>query len=263
MNKNLILISTFSFSLAFFAFDILRNEFSYKRLIIFLPSILIYIYNNRGKIIQMFSSHLDKKTLFEIVKDNDLVRFKKYIADNRISIKELSSMLYYGNVTLLNYTMGNKAYDIFKYLIEQNIDLNFATKYSELPLIYAVYSAKKIFIAELLKYKDKFDLYAKAWKFKANAIEIAVWRGRSKVVSMLLESGMKFSISEYNNTICGKEMLPFDKVSNEVKAALLRSHIFSLKKNQFNLHEKNGAKLISLRALNIKPYLIENFLLNS
>ena len=107
----------------------------------------------------MFSSHLDKKTLFEIVKDNDLVRFKKYIADNRISIKELSSMLYYGNVTLLNYTMGNKAYDIFKYLIEQNIDLNFATKYSELPLIYAVYSAKKIFIAELLKYKDNSLIY--------------------------------------------------------------------------------------------------------
>ena len=80
MNKNLILISTFSFSLVFFAFDILRNEFSYKRLIIFLPSILIYIYNNRGKIIQMFSTHHDKKTLFEIVKDNDLVRFKKYIA---------------------------------------------------------------------------------------------------------------------------------------------------------------------------------------
>ena len=40
-------------------------------------------------------------------------------------------------------------------------------------------------------------------------------------------------------------------------------YLFSLKKNQFNLHEKNGAKLISLRALNIKPYLIENFLLNS
>ena len=81
---------------------------------------------------------------------------------------------------------------------------------------------------------------------------------------MLLRSGVPFSIEKYNSTICGKELLPFDKVKKEVKEVLVREHIFKLKKNQLNFHDKYVSKELKLNVFNnTRAYLIENFLLNS
>ena len=262
----IIILSLVILFLSYFYTQNYFSDISTKTLIIFLSSFFLAILILDFILSKMFSSKskIHHSDLFSSIKNKSLDDFKQYLSKNRLSITTLSTMTYYGNVSLLNYCMANNSYDIFIYLLENGIDLNFSIHGSEPPIIFAAYLAKKKFIEAMLKYKNRIDCNVTTDKFKANAIEIAVWRGRSKVVQMLLRSGVPFSIEKYNSTICGKELLPFDKVKKEVKEVLVREHIFKLKKNQLNFHDKYVSKELKLNVFNnTRAYLIENFLLNS
>ena len=83
----------------------------------------------------------------------------------------------------------------------------------------------------------------KSNKFKANALEIAVWRGsKNKAhIEALINAGMKFSIQEYNKTWVG-ESIPFDKVDMGVKKVLMKKFVFDKVINQLNIVDEIDKK---------------------
>ena len=159
------------------------------------------------------------------------------------------------------YAIDRRAFNIFKYLIDNNYDLSYVSKRSEPVITFAAHSGEIEFLNLLLKHKDKFDLYAKNTRFNANALEILVWRGKDKLDSIeaLLNAGMKFSISSYNNTIIGKELLPFKDVNMDIKKTLAKRCIFDKVVNQLNIVDEldKNKNMKSLNKVNIywKEYL--------
>ena len=145
----------------------------------------------------------------------------------------------------------------------------------EAPIIYVAYYGKKKYMRYLLKHAHKINMNVKSEKLQVNALEIAVWRGRKGIVEMLLECGMEFSIKKYNESYIGKKLMTFDKVDIAVKKVLVKHAVFKKKVNCFIVNEKmlemrneqqqsdSGNKNVNANVLEIKPFIMENLLLNS
>ena len=118
----------------------------------------------------------------------------------------------------------------------------------------------------LLKHAHKINLNVRSEKLQANAMEIAVWRGRKGIVEMLLECGMQFSVKKYNESYIGKKLMTFDKVDVKVKRVLVKYAVFKKKVNAFIVNEKMVGKESDSgkkNVLEVKPFIMENLLLNS
>lgn len=123
-------------------------------------------------------------------------------------------------------------------MIDNNYNLNYYSKKSEPPVCFAAHSSEIEFMEILLKNKQKFNLNVVDPKFGANALEIAVWRDREKIVDLLINAGMKFSIKKYEETNIGKMSIPFEKVSNKVKSVLVKRFVFEKTMKQLNMIEE-------------------------
>ena len=76
-------------------------------------------------------------------------------------------------------------------------------------------------------------------------------------IEALLNAGMKFSISSYNNTLIGKEILPFKDVKINVKKALLKRYIFEKVLNQVNIVDELDKNKNMKSFSNVKIYFEE------
>lgn len=218
-----------------------------------LINFLISLIRNANK-----SSSGNHRELFKIITAKDLEALKQYLKSNDIKVNQMHKLIYYGQVTPIIYAMENEAFEIFSYLLENGYDLN-AKNVGHPPLLIAAYRHNVKYIEEMLKYP--LDLYiTNNVQYKGNAIEIAVWRGRSKVVKALLANGMKFSLDEYKKCGYGKELLTWDNVKREIKVLLLENYVFNQKKKMFYLNELCLQKKINIPLFNSKHYFIENLL---
>ena len=183
--------------------------------------------------------------LFKAMNNDDLNKFKEYLLAHNLKVSNIHKFEYISKKTPIIYAIQVEAFNIFKYLLENDYNLNYVSKNisSEPAIAFAAHSGKIEFLNLLLKYKDKFDLYAKSNKFKANALEIAVWRGRENKahIEALINAGMKFSIQEYNKTWVG-ESIPFDKVDMDVKKVLMKKFVFDKVINQLNIVDEIDKK---------------------
>ena len=183
-------------------------------------------------------------------------------------MQQIEELLIFLNILNYNYNYysikylykNNKRLKVLlDYLIDNNYDLSYVSKNSEPVITFAAHSGEIEFLNLLLKHKDKFDLYAKNKRFDANALEILIWRGEEKLESIeaLLNAGMKFSISSYNNTLIGKEILPFKDVKINVKKALLKRYIFEKVLNQVNIVDELDKNKNMKSFSNVKIYFEE------
>ena len=173
--------------------------------------------------------------LFNPMFKDNLQAFKNYLITNKLKPSNIHKIVFISGRTPILYAMERDAYNIFKYLIENNYDLNYNDENTEPPITFAAHSANVKYMQLLLKNKNKINLDAINKKFGANALEIAVWRGKTHIVELLLNAGMKFSVSKYNTTRIGALSLPFEKVSIDVKNTLVKRYIFNKTVNQLNM----------------------------
>ena len=222
-----------------------------KRLLIIIYAITIFYLSFNKKIPTLYSTILfiilgtiiiirnwpaKNAPLFKSMHNDDLKKFKEYLTSNNLKVTDIHTLVYFQGKTPITYAIMHRAFKIFNYLIDNNYNLNDVPKYSEPAITFVAHSGEIEYLNILLKHKDKFDLYAKKPDLNANALEVAVWRGdKLDVIEALLNAGMKFSIKEYNNTRPGKYLLPFDKVSLEVKKVLVKRCIFDKVVNQLNI----------------------------
>ena len=108
-----------------------------------------------------------------------LNKFKDYLSKNNLSPKNIHNLKYVMGKPPIIYAIEQRAFKIFKYLVENGYNLNYVSGYSQPPLTFAVHSGTFEFVELLLKHKDKFDLYQKNKDFNANALEMAIWRSVS------------------------------------------------------------------------------------
>ena len=243
---------------------ILRNSI----LFYYFPNIYLLIIINSLELLCFYlftnKSILSKKRfnqeILKIIQEKDLIKFKEYIKINKIDSERLTKMSFVGNITPFTYSISQESFDIFKYMIEYGVDLNYTIKNTLCPIILSCYYPPKEYAEELLKHKDKIDLYQKCSQFNANCLEIAIWRNRVDIVKLLINNGMNFSIEQYNKTICGSSLVPFSNLNIEVKKELIRNYAFNKKVDQFNLHDLIINKKIQINSLSYRPYVLENFL---
>lgn len=213
--------------------------------------------------------HQHLTPIMDIIALNDLSTFTSYLSSHNLSVQQLSLTPYPGNTSLLLYAIYKDAYDIFTYLVDNGIDLNYSSPKVEAPIIFAAYYGKKKYMRYLLKHAHKVDMNVRSVKLQVNAMEIAVWRGRKGIAEMLLECGMEFSIKKYNESYIGKKLMTFDKVDIAVKKVLVKYALFKKKVNCFIVNEKmvgmrsDSGKNVNVNVLEIKPFIMENLLLNS
>ena len=201
-------------------------------------------------------------TLFKIMFTDDLNKFKEYLSKNNLSIKKIHNLKFVSNRTPILYSIEQRAFKIFKYLVENDYDLNYVAENSQPAITFAVHSGTYEYVELLLKYKDKFDLYAKDKNFNANALEIAIWRttkgDKKKEIEALLDAGMTFSISNYKKTKL-ELMTNFESIPFETKKILAKRYVLDKIKNQLNLIEEidTNKSLKSFDKVNIywKEYL--------
>jgi len=201
-------------------------------------------------------------TLFKIMFTDDLNKFKEYLSKNNLSIKKIHNLKFVSNRTPILYSIEQRAFKIFKYLVENDYNLNYVAENSQPAITFAVHSGTYEYVELLLKYKDKFDLYAKDKNFNANALEIAIWRtkyaDKKKEIEALLDAGMTFSISNYKKTKL-ELMTNFENIPFETKKLLAKRYVFDKIKNQLNLIEEidTNKSLKSFDKVNIywKEYL--------
>lgn len=232
----------------------IRGFFFY---ILFILSILIIIF--------FFSTSnpnsQNHSELYKFIEGKQLNEFINYLKKKNLSVKQLHKITYYGNTTPLIYAIGKDSSNIINYLLENGYDINYHLKNSLPPIIYCAYLNKDEYLKKLLKYKN-LDINVISDQFKANSLEIAVGRGSKKCIKLLLNTGMKFNIKKYNESITG-EIKPFNEIDREIKELLLKNVLLNKKLKLFNIHDKCVKKQLKLKIFNTKPYLIENFLLDS
>ena len=233
--------------------------FSYFKKIPTLYSTILFII--LGTIILVRNWPVQHAPLFKAMHIDDLNKFKDYLKSNNLKVTNIHKLEYFQHKTPIMYAIDRRAFNIFQYLIENNYDLSYISKNSEPVITFAAHSGELKYLNLLLKYKDKFDLYAKNPRFNANALEILIWRGEDKLDSIeaLLNAGMKFSINDYNNTIIGKQLCPFKNVPFVIKKILVKRYVFDQTINQINIVDELEKKknMKSFNNINIywKEYL--------
>jgi len=245
--------------------DNLKTNFNFQNLtpknlitfLIILIPLLYFIFKKAKK------NNFNKKIifkLFKIISTDNLPEFKNYIKINNFNIKTLHKISYYSKIAPLTYAIGQNSFKIFSYLLENNYNFNTNSLENPHPILYCSYYADSDirYLNELLKYKNQIDFNIKGLKFKANALEIAVWKGKKNYVK-ILSKFIKFNINNYNNTQIGQQ-IKFDDVDVEIKKILLRNIIFQKKLNQFRLYDLNLKRKINIGIFNTKSYFMYNFL---
>ena len=236
-------------------------RFIMKNLVILLSALLVFYlkYNNiiqnllstllfiiLGTLLVIFNIPGKNDGLFRAMNTDNLTKFIEFLSKQGLKASNIHKIQYMFGKTPIIIAMERDAYNIFKYLIENNYDLSYApeTKNSNSPAdiisepvitFAATHPAINVKYLELLVlHKDKFDINAKSKKFDANALELAVWRESEDKVEALLNAGMKFSIQNYNNTKVGK-LFPFEKISLNIKKVLLKRIVFNKNIKQLNM----------------------------
>lgn len=207
---------------------------SYNKKISSLYSTILFII--LGTILIIRNWPIKNAPLFKAIVKDDLNKFKEYLIKNNLKVTNIHKFKYILGRTPILFAIEQNAYNIFKYLIENNYNLNYVPENTQPPVIFATHSGNIKFLNLLLKHKDKFDLYVKYDKFNANALEIAIWRGikRKEEIEALLNAGMKFSINGYKNSGLEKS-IPFEKIPIDVKKILVKRYVFDKVKNQLNI----------------------------
>lgn len=239
----------------------------YNNIIQNLLSTLLFII--LGTLLVIFNIPGEYDSLFRAMNTDNLTKFIECLSKQGLKASNIHKIQYMFGKTPIIIAMERDAYNIFKYLIENNYDLNYApeTKKSNIqtdsisePVITfaATHPAIDVKYLELLvKHKDKFDINAISKKFEANALELAVWRESEKKVEALLNAGMKFSIKKYNNTKVGK-LTPFDKIPLNIKKVLSKRVVFNKNIKQLNManeFSENNLKSFKNNKIYWKEYL--------
>lgn len=197
--------------------------------------------------------------LFKAMNDDNLNKFKEYLSNQNLKPSNIHKIEHIYGKTPIIYAMERRAYNIFKYLVENDYDLNYFTDKTEPVITFAAHSAELKFLQLLLKNKNRFDLNAINKKFGANALEIAVWRQREEIVEALINAGMNFSIKKYNNTEIGQSSTPFENIPLNIKTALLKRFVFNKTIKQLNMvneiSEKNQIKSFKDKKIYWDEYL--------
>jgi len=256
------------------SFNILKNDFNLKdrlkQILILLFALGIFYLSYFRKISTFYSTILliilgtiiiirnwpvEHSPLFKAMNNDDLSKFKDYLISHNLKVTNIHKFEYFQGKTPIMYAIDRRAFNIFKYLIDNNYNLSYNSKNSEPVITFCAHSGEIKFLNLLLEHKDKFDLYAKNTRFDANALEILVWRGEDKLNSIeaLLNVGMKFSIKSYNDTIIGKQLMPFKDVSLDIKKILVKRYIFDKVKNQLNIVDELG-KNKNMKSFNVNIY---------
>ena len=199
--------------------------------------------------------------LYKFIEGKQLNKLINYLKKNNLSVKELHKITYYANVTPLIYAIGKDSSNIIDYLLENGYDLNYYFQNSLPPICYCAYLNKYEYLKKLLEYKN-LDINVISEQFKANSLEIAVSRGSKKCIKLLLNAGMEFNIKKYNESIAKGNKF-FNEIEREIKEILLKNVLLNKKIKYFNIHDKCVKKELKLKIFNTKPYLLENFLLDS
>ena len=233
----------------------------FKKISNFITTILLIIF---GTIIIIRNWPYEHTSLFKIMITDDLNKFKDYLSKNNLSPKNIHNLKYVMGKPPIIYAIEQRAFKIFKYLVENGYNLNYVSGYSQPPLTFAVHSGTFEFVELLLKHKDKFDLYQKNKDFNANALEMAIWRSVSpkfdkrREIEALLGAGMKFSISNYKKTNL-ESMDSFESIPLDIKKILAKRYVLDKVKSQLNMIEEIDKKksLRSFDGINIywKDYL--------
>ena len=173
--------------------------------------------------------------LFDTMKTDNLNKFKEYLASQNLKVENIHKIQYIAGKTPIIMAMERDAYNIFKYLVENNYDLKYVSERSEPAITFAAHSANLKYMELLLKNKNRLFLNAINKKFGANALEMAVWRGREEIVEALINAGMTFSIKNYNNTQIGKYITPFENIPLKIKTILVKRFVFNKTIKQINM----------------------------
>lgn len=171
-------------------------------------------------------------SLFKAINIDNLSNFKAALSALNLKVENIHDIYY--KKTPIYYAIERNAFNIFKYLIENNYNLNYSSEKLQPLITFAGTCDNEKFIEFLLQHKDKFNLNVIDPFFGANAIEVAVFREKHRNVEALLNAGMTFSVQKYNNTYAGKAF-PFEKVSLEVKKVLAKRYILKKTEKQLNM----------------------------
>ncbi len=197
--------------------------------------------------------------LFKTINDDNLNKFIEYLSDNNLKVENLHTIEYILGKTPILYAIERRAFNIFKYLVNNNYDLKYIPERAEPVITFIAHSGNIEFMEFLLKHKDKINLYAINKKFGANALEIAVWREKEDIVEALINAGMKFSIKNYNNTNIGKLSTPFERIPLSIKSILVKRFILKKTQKQLNMvyeiNENKNLKSFKDNKIYWKEYL--------
>ena len=188
-----------------------------------------------GTIIIIINLPVENEPLFRLINNDNLKKFKEYLVSKNLKPSNIHTFEYIAGKTPIIYAMERRAYDIFKYLIENDYDLKYCSERGEPIITFAAHSGELKFLELLLKNKNKINMHAINKKFGANALEIAIWREREEIVEALINAGMKFSIQNYNSTQIGKLSIPFENIPLNIKTILLKRFIFNKTMKQINM----------------------------
>lgn len=239
----------------------------YNNIIQNLLSTLLFII--LGTLLVIFNIPGKYDGLFRAMNTDNLTKFIEFLSKQGLKASNIHKIQYMFGKTPIIIAMERDAYNIFKYLVENNYDLSYAPETKKInsptdmisePVITFAAAHPSInvkYLELLVKHKDKFDINAKSQKFDANALELAVWRGNEDKVEALLNAGMKFSIKNYNNTKVGK-LTPFDKIPLKVKNVLSKRIVFNKNINQLNManeFSENNLKSFKNNKIYWKEYL--------
>lgn len=188
-----------------------------------------------GTILVIINLKVNTNPLFDTMKTDNLTKFKEYLASQNLKVSNIHKIEYIAGKTPIIMAMERDAYNIFKFLVENNYDLKYVSERSEPAITFAAHSADLKYMELLLKNKNKLFLNAINNKFGANALEMAIWRGKEDIVEALINAGMTFSIQKYNNTKIGKFITPFENIPLKIKTILVKRFVFNKTIKQINM----------------------------
>ena len=188
-----------------------------------------------GTILVTINLKVNTNPLFDTMKTDNLTKFKEYLASQNLKVSNIHKIEYIAGKTPIIMAMERDAYNIFKFLVENNYDLKYVSERSEPAITFAAHSADLKYMELLLKNKNKLFLNAINKKFGANALEMAIWRGKEDIVEALINAGMTFSIQKYNNTQIGKFITPFENIPLKIKTILVKRFVFNKTIKQINM----------------------------
>jgi hypothetical protein len=209
---------------------VLVHYFDYPKasiLVIILYILTLIVYK---LIISKRERPLDPLTLkfFYHCSKEEIAELEHLAVENKLSIKDLESRVYYGGINMLIYSIAHEKPKMVDFLLKNGFDPNWRLRnHDDTAIFYTIHKNNEELFDIVTKYNVDFNLKN---SYGMTPLYHIIYRKKQKLLEKLFDKGFEFNMAEYEASIVKYkgEIPTFKELDVKIKR-VIASHLCKIK----------------------------------